>query len=80
MDGRIVTQLITPKATPFIMTMPTSSPNVKLMKHRAAKPAIVVMEEPTTDWNVAWMAEAIASLLSAVCSIFSSKLCHRKME
>ena len=47
------------------MTMPRSRPSVKLMKHSAAKPAMVVMELPTTEVSVSWMAAAMASLLSA---------------
>ena len=47
------------------MTMPKSRPMVKDMKHRAMKPATVVMEEPSTEVRVAWMAWAMASLLSA---------------
>ena len=34
------------------ITIPKSSPNVKLIKHKAINPAIVVMELPTTDENV----------------------------
>ena len=63
-DGRIVTQAITPSTTPFAMTIPRSSPSVKLMKHSATKPATVVIELPTTDDIVSAMACAIASFLS----------------
>ena len=52
MDGRMVTQAITPKTTPFAMTTPMSSPRVKLIKHKAINPATVVTELPTTDENV----------------------------
>ena len=55
-DGRTVTQDSTPSRTPFAITMPRSRPSVNDMKHRARKPAIVVMELPTTDVSVALMA------------------------
>ena len=64
MDGRTVTQAITPNTTPFAMTTPMSSPRVKLMKHSAINPAIVVTELPTTDENVWEIACAIARFLS----------------
>ena len=63
-DGSIVTHAITPSTTPFAMTIPRSSPRVKLMKHSATNPATVVMELPTTDDIVSAMACAIASFLS----------------
>ena len=76
-----MTQETTPKATPFIITIPTSRPNENDMKHRAAKPAIVVTEEPMTDCSVALMAFAIAPFGSSGFSAsFSLKLCHRKIE
>ena len=62
MDGSTVTQQITPNTTPFVITIPRSRPKVKLMKHRAINPAIVVIELPTTDLIVAAIAFAIASL------------------
>ena len=52
----MVTQLMTPKTTPFAMQIPKSSPRVKLIKHRATNPAMVVMELPTTDLIVAAIA------------------------
>ena len=61
-DGKIVTHPITPRSTPLAITIPRSAPRVKLMKQRAMKPAIVVMELPTTDVSVSLMAYAIASL------------------
>ena len=51
-EGRIVTQLRTPKTTPFAMTMPRSIPSVKLMKQSAIKPATVVTELPKTEEKV----------------------------
>ena len=65
MDGRIVTQEMTPIRTPFAMTMPISSPSVKLMKQSAMNPAIVVMELPTIEEKVATMAFAMASFFWA---------------
>ena len=64
--GRMVTQPITPSSTPLAITMPRSRPRVKLMKHRAMKPAMVVMELPSTEAKVSWMATAMASLWSVV--------------
>ena len=58
--GRVVTHPITPRITPFAMTMPRSMPRVKVMKHRAMNPAMVVMELPMTEVKVSWMAAAIA--------------------
>ena len=55
---------ITPRTTPFAMTIPRSIPSVKLMKHSATKPATVVMELPTTDVIVLEIACAIARFLS----------------
>ena len=55
-DGRTGTQDSTPSRTPFAITMPRSRPSVNDMKHRARKPAIVVMELPTTDVSVALIA------------------------
>ena len=54
--GNIVTQLITPRITPFAITIPKSTPNVNVMKHIATNPATVVIELPTTDTNVAAIA------------------------
>ena len=65
MDGRSVTQLITPKITPFAITMPRSFPRVKLIKQRAMNPATVVIELPTTEEKVLDMACAIARSLSS---------------
>ena len=48
-EGSIVTQEITPMKTPFAITIPRSRPRVKLMKQSAMKPAIVVIELPTTE-------------------------------
>ena len=70
-DGSTVTQQITPNTTPFAMTIPMSRPNVKVMKHMARKPAMVVRDEPATDTIVADMAYAMASLGSG-CSCSSS--------
>ena len=61
MDGRIVTQQITPIITPFAMTIPRSSPRVKLINIRATNPATVVIELPTTDTRVSLIASAMAS-------------------
>lgn len=66
-DGRIVTQLMTPNSTPLAMTTPRSRPSVKLMKHRATKPAIVVTDEPMMDENVSVMASAMASFRLLPC-------------
>ena len=63
--GSTVTQPSTPSSTPFAITTPKSRPMVKDMKHNAMNPATVVMELPTTEVRVAWIAEAMASLLSA---------------
>ncbi len=65
-DGRIVTQEISPNRTPFAITTPRSSPILKLMKQRAMKPAMVVVEEPAIDRKVFEMACAIAVLLSSL--------------
>ena len=54
----------TPKTTPFAITSPKSFPSVKLIKHRAINPAIVVMELPTTEVKVFEIACAIARFLS----------------
>ena len=79
--GKTVTHEITPKITPFAITIPRSSPNVKLIKHKAMKPATVVIELLTTEDIVAAIASAIADLLSPSCfSSSSSKLCHRNIE
>ena len=64
MEGRIVTQPKTPNTTPFAITMPRSIPSVNVIKHIARKPAIVVIELPTTDVTVWEMACAIARFLS----------------
>ena len=70
--GRIVTHPITPNTTPFAITIPRSSPSVKLMKQRATKPAIVVIELPVTETIVWEMACAMARFLSpsylSICS------------
>ena len=70
-DGRIVTQPITPKSTPFAITMPRSLPRVKLIKHRAIKPAIVVTELPVTEVSVLDIALAMAFSLSGYFSLHS---------
>ena len=54
--GRTVTEPITPKITPLAMTRPRSRPRVKVMKHKAIKPATVVAEEPMTELKVVLMA------------------------
>ena len=46
----------------------------------AAKPAIVVTDDPTTDFRVSLMASAIASFGSGCFCSFSLKLCHKKIE
>ena len=69
--GRTVTHPMTPSSTPFAMTIPRSRPSVKLIKHRAMKPAIVVTDDPRTELKVLWIATAIASLLSSYCSFCS---------
>ena len=46
------------------MTIPMSRPSVKVIKHKATNPAMVVTELPTTDLKVAAMAQAIAVSLS----------------
>ncbi len=61
-DGSTVTDEITPNITPFAITIPRSAPSVKLIKHRAIKPAIVVTELADTDAMVALIASAIAVL------------------
>lgn len=64
-------QAITPITTPFAITIPRSMPRVKLMKHRAIKPATVVIELLTTEVTVSAMAPAMASFLSGICAFFS---------
>ena len=54
--GKIVTQPITPRATPFAITRPRSFPRVKVIKHKAINPAIVVTELPITEVIVFEMA------------------------
>jgi len=66
--GRIVTHPITPNITPLAITIPRSSPSVKLMNISAIKPATVVIELPRTDVKVAEIAFAIASFLSSFLS------------
>jgi len=51
--GKTVTQPITPRTTPFAMTMPRSFPRVKDMKQSAMNPATVVTELPITLVSVA---------------------------
>ena len=63
-EGSIVTHPITPNITPFAITIPRSTPSVKLMKHIARNPATVVIELPITDVNVAFTACAMARSLS----------------
>ena len=72
MEGRTVTQATTPKHTPLAMTMPRSRPNVKLMKHRAINPAMVVTELPTMELNVSSIAAAMASSFSFPVSSWAS--------
>ena len=67
----MVIQAITPITTPFAITTPRSIPRVKLMKHRAIKPATVVRELLTTEVMVSPTAFAMASFLSFVCDCFS---------
>ena len=62
--GRIVTQPKTPSSTPFAITIPKSLPSVKVIKHSAMNPATVVIELPSTEVTVSFIATAIASLLS----------------
>ena len=68
MAGRKVTQHSTPMITPLIITTPRSRPRAKVMKISAAKPAMVVTEEPMTDRKVSEMASPMAALRSSVCS------------
>ena len=51
-EGRTVTQPITPSRTPFAITSPRSKPRVKDIKQSAIKPAIVVIELPSTEVKV----------------------------
>ena len=51
-----------PHRTPLAITIPISVPSVKSIVHNARKPANVVRDEPRTDWNVATIALAIASV------------------
>ena len=69
MLGKMVTHPTTPNITPLAITIPRSVPSVNVIKQSAKKPAIDVIELPTTDLNVAAMAFAIASFLL---SFFSS--------
>ena len=54
--GNTVMQPITPRITPLAITIPKSLPRVKLMKQRAIKPATVVIDDPTTDAIVSFIA------------------------
>ena len=63
--------MITPNTTPLAITIPKSIPRVKLIKHRAIKPATVVMELLTTEVMVSLMAFAMASFLSGIFPLFS---------
>ena len=72
-DGSTVTQQITPRTTPFAITIPRSRPRVKLMNISATKPATVVMELPTTDESVSFIAAAIAAFLSPWLTSFSAE-------
>ena len=53
------------------MTTPRSMPRVKLIKHNAIKPAIVVIELPVTEVNVFVIAIAMADLLSSAIFLHS---------
>jgi len=64
-DGSTVTQPSTPRRTPFAITIPRSRPSVKDIKQSAIKPAIVVIELPTTLARVSFMATAMASFWSS---------------
>ena len=64
-DGNTVTHPNTPNTTPFAITTPKSNPSVKLIKHKATKPATVVIELPTTEVIVFDTACAIALLWSS---------------
>ena len=55
-DGSTVTHPITPRITPFAITIPRSMPSVNDMKQSAAKPATVVIELPMTEVKVWWIA------------------------
>ena len=59
----MVTHPITPKTTPFAITIPRSIPSVNVIKQSARNPAIDVIELPTTDLKVESMAFSIASFL-----------------
>lgn len=50
--GSRVTQQITPMITPFAITIPRFLPSANVIRHRAAKPATVVMELDTMDLKV----------------------------
>ena len=62
-EGRRVTQQITPITTPFIITIPMFFPRAKVISIRAANPATVVTELPVTERNVSSIAFAIACSL-----------------
>ena len=51
-DGRTVIQEITPRITPFAITIPRSRPSVNVIKQSAIKPATVVIELPITERTV----------------------------
>ena len=78
--GRMVTQLITPRITPFAITIPRSIPSLYVIKQSATKPATVVIELPTTALKVLLTASAIASWSSSIISLSSSYLCHKNIE
>ena len=50
--GSRVTQQITPIITHFAITIPRFLPSANVIRHRAAKPATVVMELDTMDLKV----------------------------
>ena len=68
MAGSTVTHPTTPSTTPFAITIPRSRPIVNDMKQSAMKPAMVVIELPTTLVKVLWMASAMAFSLSSFSS------------
>ena len=62
--GKTVTTQINPIKTPFAITKPISLPIASCIVHNAKKPAIVVIELPTTDEIVLVIAFSIASYIS----------------
>ena len=59
--GKIVKTVITPRSTPFAITIPKSLPKVRLIVHNTRNPAMVVVELPITEVNVSFIASFMAS-------------------